>query len=302
MAGGEAASGAAQGAAAGSMFGPVGMAAGAVIGGVGGYLSGRSKKKAAQKRMKMLQKALNQFKQGSTDAMGNTLSADKNGRWSYDLGIGGQQAANAANRANIIAGTTAPVSRTEQMRNNLAGMQKAANLSAQTNQAAALKNAARSGSNLGLISSSAAQQGSKNLRNMYQNAVQNAKNSAINNANLASSLANAQQNVAAPVQNIQGNLQGMVKGLNGTVMNQMNQMAGAAANPYLNGQDTADLLKGIGGGISGISQGQQQQMNFDKIMSVISNMSGGSDGSSGSSAGIDPSTFLSLIKMFGGGA
>lgn len=264
------ASGAMQGAMSGAATGnPYIMAAGAVMGGIGGYMSGRSKKKAAKKRMAMLQNALNQFKAGSTDAYGNKLSADGNGVWSYNLTNPTKQAVNAANRANIIAGTTAPVSRTEQMRNNLAGMQKAANLSAQTNQAAALKNAARSGSNLGLISSSAAAQGSRNMRNMYQNAVQNAKNSALNNANLANSLASAQQNAAAPVQNIQSNLQNMVKGLNGTVMNQMNQMAGAAANPYLNGQGTADLFKGVGGGISGFAQNQQQQANFNNYLDIL---------------------------------
>lgn len=264
----------------------------------GGMRAGKARRKAAKAANAAIMEGLKQYKQGSTDAMGNTLSADKSGRWSYDLGVGGQQAANAANRANIQAGTTAPVSRTQQMRNNLAGMNQAANVQAQANQAAALKNAARSGSNLGLISNNYAQQGSKNLQNMHQNAINNAKNSAAFNANLTNQLAQAANSAQQPIQGIQGNLQGMVSNLNRPFMGQYNSYAKGTSNPYAHGMAQADMWKGIGGVLSGMGQGMQQQMNFDKILSVLSNMGGGTAGSSGS---IDPSTFLSLIQLFSGG-
>lgn len=265
----ETTNGATQGAMAGSSFGPWGAAAGAVLGGVGGYLSGRSKKKAAKKKMQMMQNALNQFKAGSTDATGNTLSADNSGRWSYNLGIGGKNAALAANRANILAGTTAPKSRSEIVRDNFNANHLGAMLAARANNAAALRSGMRTNSNLGNISRALAQQTNQNMLQNYANALMQGKNNATYNANMYSNLANSATNAAAPINNIQNNLQDMVHGLNGQVMNQINAMAGAASNPYLNGQGIADLFKGVGGMLSAYGQNQQEQSNFDKMYNAL---------------------------------
>lgn len=252
--------------------------AGAVTSAVGGYLSGRSKKKAAKKRMRMMQKALNQYKAGSTDATGNTLSADKSGRWSYNLGIGGKNAALAANRANILAGTTAPKSRSEILRDNLTSNNIGNMLAARANQAAAMRAGMRTNSNLGNISQALARQTSNNFAQNYTNAMQNAKNDAIYNANIASNLGSAAVNASAPINNIQTGLQNMVNGLNGNVMSQMNAMAGAASNPYLHGQGTADLFKGVGGMMSAYGQNQQESANFDKILQLLMSKYGGNNG------------------------
>jgi hypothetical protein len=261
--------GATTGATAGSAFGPWGAVGGAVLGGIGGYLSGKSKKKAAKKKLQMMQDALNQFKAGSTDALGNTLSANNAGRWSYNLGIGGQQAANAANRANIIAGTTAPKSRSEIVRDNFNANHLGMMLNARANQAAAMRAGMRTNSNIGNIANALARQTNNNLLQNYSNALMQGKNNSIYNANITNNLANAATNAANPINNIQNNLQQMVQGLNLPVMNQMNAIAGAASNPYLNGQGTADLFKGLGGMTSAYAQNQQEAANFDKLYQLL---------------------------------
>lgn len=262
--------GAMQGGSAGAMTGnPYAAIGGAVLGGVGGYLSGRAKKKAAKKRLKMMQDALNQYKAGSTDATGNTLSANNAGRWSYNLGIGGQNAALAANRANILAGSTANKSRSEIARDNLTANHLGNMLAARANQAAAMRAGMRTNSNLGNISNALARQTTNNFTQNYANALMQAKNNSLYNANVASNLGTSAVNASAPINNIQTNLQQMVNGLNGNVMNQMNAMAGAASNPYLNGQGTADLIKGLGGMTSAFGQNQQEQNNFNAILQAL---------------------------------
>lgn len=235
----------------------------------GGFLSGKSKKKAAKKRMQMMQDALNQFKAGSTDATGNTLSADNSGRWSYNLGIGGKNAALAANRANILAGTTAPKSRSEIVRDNFLSNHLGSMLAARANMAGAMRSGMRTNSNLGNIARALSQQTNNNLQQNYANAMMQGKNNATYNANMFSNLANAATNASAPINNIQNNLQQMVQGLNLPVMNQMNQIAGAASNPYLSGQGIADLLKGAGGMIGAYAQNQQEMANFDKMYNAL---------------------------------
>lgn len=271
--------GAMQGGMTGAMTGnPYAAIGGAVLGGIGGYLSGRAKKKAAKKQMRMMQDALNQYKAGSTDATGNTLSADQSGRWSYNLGVGGKNAALAANRANILAGTTAPKSRSEILRDNLTSNNIGNMLAARANQAAAMRAGMRTNSNLGNIFQALARQTSNNFAQNYANAMQNAKNNAIYNANLASNLGNSAVNASAPINNIQTHLQNMVNGLNGNVMNQMNRMAGVANNPYLYGQAIADLFKGLGGMTSAYAQNQQEEANFDKILQLLMAKYGGNNG------------------------
>jgi hypothetical protein len=266
----EAANGAASGATAGTSILPGwGTAIGAVLGGVGGYLSGKAKKKAAKKRMQMMLDALNLYKAGSVDAMGNKLSADNTGKWSFNLGIGGQQAANAANAANILAGTTANKSRSEIARDNFNANQMGTMLAARANQAAAMRAGMRTNSNLGSIATALSRQLNNNTKQNLANALMQAKNDSLYNANVASNLGSAANNASMPIRNIQTDLQNMVNGLNGNVMNQMNAIAGAASNPYLYGQTNADLVKGIGGMTSGFAQNMQEQSNFDALLNAI---------------------------------
>lgn len=267
--------GAMQGGNAGAMTSnPYAAIGGAVIGGIGGYLSGKAKKKAAKKRLQMMQDALNQYKAGSIDALGNKLSADNTGKWSFDLGIGGQNAALAANRANILAGTTANKSRSEIARDNFNANHLGAMLAARANNAAALRSGMRTNSNIGNISRALAQQTNQNMMNNYANALQTAKNNAMYNANVANNLGSAAVNASAPINNIQTHLQDMVNGLNYNVMNQINAMAGAASNPYLHGQATADLVKGIGGMTSAYGQNQQEQANYNALLQALMSNNG----------------------------
>ena len=151
-------------------------------------------------------------------------------------------------------------------------------LAARANQAAAMRAGMRTNSNLGNISQALARQTSNNFAQNYANAMQNAKNDATYNANLASNLGASAVNASAPINNIQTNLRQMVNGLNGNVMNQMNAIAGVASNPYLHGQATADLFKGIGGMMGAYAQNQQESANFDKILQLLMAKYGGNNG------------------------
>lgn len=268
--------GAAQGAAAGSAFGPWGTAIGAGLGAVGGIMGSSSKKKAAKMRMKMLQEGLKQFKAGSLDALGNKLSADDKGLWSYNLSRSGNAAKSAANKGIYELANYNNKSRAEILRDNLAGNHLADTLTARANQAAAMRSGARTNSNLGAISTAYARQGSQNLRNNYLNAMKNAKNSASYNANVRNNLAQAAQSAMYPINSIQGNLQNMVNSLNRSVMNQYNAMAGAAANPYYNGQSNADNVSILGDLLSSLSnqnidiaENKKKTSTIDQILALL---------------------------------
>ena len=61
----------------------------------------------------------------------------------------------------------------------------------------------------------------------------------------------------------------MVRGLNTPVMNQMNTMAGAASNPYLYGQDTANLISAIGSGTGMYFNNMQNQSNYNQLIDAL---------------------------------
>lgn len=267
--GGDVAGGAASGAAMGTSIMPGwGTAIGAVLGGIGGYLSGSSKKKTAKKQQQMLQEALNQYKAGSVDALGNKLSADINGKWKFDLGLAGKNAALAATRANILASTTPLKSRSEIARDNFNANHIGNMLAARANQAAAMRSGMRTNSNIGNISQALARQTANNFTQNYANALQNAKNDAVYNANIASNLGSAAYNAAVPINNMQNNLVQQVATLNPVSMQQYNNIANAQS-PYSNGQGTADLFGGLGGMLSAFSQNKQEQSNYDALLTAI---------------------------------
>lgn len=235
-----------QGAALGSAFGPMGMAAGAVLGATSAYLSGRSKKKALKKKKKMMQDALRHYQAGSTDAYGNKLSSSSDGNWNYNLNLASQQARNAANRAMIDSANYVPKSASQIRNETLANNLLANNLTARANQSAAMRTGLRTGSNLGNIATGFSRQGSQNLRNAYQQGLQNANNTTSINAKTRNSLSSAASSAMKPITNIQSNLQSMVNGLNKNVMQQENNIANVAGNPYLHGQEIADVVGSLG--------------------------------------------------------
>lgn len=282
-------------------FGGIGLGAGLGLAGgamslYGGYKAGRSKSKAAKAQYAAMKKALEQYKAGSIDALGNKLSANDKGVWSYDLNNSGQAAKNAANNANYLLGTTANKSANEIARDNLMGNHFANTMTARANQAAAMRSGARTNSNLGKISDSFGRAGSQMLRDNYLQGVKASKNAAIQNANMRNALASSAQNANAPIQNIQNNLQNMVGNLNATQMNQGNNLAQATSNPYMHGMANADLWKGLGGFTSSLGQNYLQQQNMNNFLGALGQNQGNGNG------GLDMITTLSLAKMLFGGA
>lgn len=235
-----------QGAAVGSAFGPMGAVIGAGLGAASAYLSGRSKKKALQKKKKMMQNALKHYQAGSTDAYGNKLSSSSDGNWNYDLNLASQQARNAANRAMIDSANYVPKSASQIRNETLANNLLANNLTARANQSAAMRTGLRTGSNLGNIAAGFSRQGTQNLRNAYQQGLQNANNTASINAKTRNDLSSAASSAMKPITNIQSNLQNMINNLNKNVMQQENIIANVAGNPYLHGQEYADVLGSVG--------------------------------------------------------
>lgn len=252
------------------------LAAGAMaLKAYGNYKKGKAKRKAAKARMRMLQEGLNQFKAGSMDALGNKLSADKKGVWSYNLNNAGKAARDAANIANYKLGTTADKTAAELSRNALTNKHLANTMTARANQAAAMRSGARTNSNLGNIANSFGQAGSQKLRDNYMQGLQAGQNAVNYNAQMRQNLAQAANAAGQPIGNIQGNLQNMVNNLNKSVMGQYNNMAGAAANPYMHGMDKGNMYEGIGSGITAYQQNQQQQMNFDALLKALMASGGG---------------------------
>ena len=260
-----------QGAAAGSVFGPWGAVAGAALGAASSYLSGRSKKKALKKKKKMMQDALKHYQVGSTDVYGNKLSSSSDGNWNYDLNLASQQARNASNRAMIDSANYVPKSASQIRNETLANNLLANNLTARANQSAAMRTGLRTGSNLGNIAAGFSRQGSQNLRNAYQQGLQNANNTTSINAKTRNSLSSAASSAMKPITNIQSNLQSMVNGLNKNVMQQENNIANVAGNPYLYGQEYADVLGSLGQSTPEVAN-SFDQANIDNANRSLYNM------------------------------
>lgn len=292
------------------MFGGLGSAVnttGGLISLYGGYKAGKSRRKAAKAQYGAMQDALNQYRKGSTDALGNTLSANKDGRWSYDLGNAGQSAKTAANNANYLMATTPNKTSQQLMRDNLMGNQLANTLTARANQNAAMRSGARTNSNLGRIANSYGKAGSQGLRDNYLQGIQAGKNAVNYNANMRNALAQTANASNQQIQNIQGNLQNMVNGLNATAMNQGNNLAQATANPYMHGMSNADMWKGIGGFVSSI--GQNMEMSENVLLSAILGSMNKNNSTNGANTGSNEevsnalSSILPLLaKLYMGGA
>lgn len=267
--------GATSGAQAGMMTGnPWGAAAGTIIGGIGGYLSGRAKKKAAKKQQKLLQQALSMFMRGSTDAYGNTLSADGTGRWSYNLGNAGKNAKSIAER-ELLAARNYQNKTPQQIAQDNALIQALSN--AQMNKvarSAVSRTGLRTGSNMSNAIGNIARQSANSLRNSWINGITAGKNATQYNANMRNTLNTGAYNAMQPLNSMQNNLQNMVRGLNGPVMHQMNTIAGASSNPYLYGQDTANLISAIGSGTGMYFNNKQNQSNYNQLIDALNKRNG----------------------------
>lgn len=241
----------------------------------GNYKKGKAKRKAAKAQAKQMQIALQQYMNGSSDAYGNKLSADPSGHWKYDLTYSTDKAKQAADRANVLLGTTANKTSDQLRRQNTFGNQLANTMTARANQNAAMRSGARTNSNLGNISTSFGQAGSQKLRDNYVQGLKNSQDAVNYNANMKNNLAQMATNTAAPINNIQSNLQNMVNTLNATALGQGNNIAKAVSNPYMHGLAKGELYEGLGSGLEAYSQNQQQQANFDALLKALMASGGG---------------------------
>lgn len=246
-----------------------GAVAGAVASGIGGALSDRAKSKAAKRKLKMMQQALRMYQSGSTDAFGNTLSANSNGKWSYNLTPSTQSAVNGANASMRELGSYRPKSFSSLLGNNFLSNNFANNYTANASQSNAMRRALQQGSNIGVISTAYNNSKMNDMRKNLADSYQTAQNHDQYNANNRKALGESAYYSQLPINNIQSNLQDMVNSLNKNEMDQMNAMADAGANKTLAGRSTtANMFKALGGGISAINQNQQQKDMYNRILSL----------------------------------
>lgn len=249
--------GATNGAATGMSTGNPWVAlAGAIGGGIGGYFGGRAKKKARRKAEQRLREALAKLMAGSTDAYGNTLSADNTGRWQYNLSNSGKNAKTLADRAlssaaNYQNKTARDIADDNALIRALteAQMNKSA-------QSAVSHAGLRTGSNMSNILGNIARQSANNLRNSWMQAQSAGKNANEYNINMRNNLATGASNAMKPLNSMQTNLQGMVRGLNiptyqaylgnANAMNTLNGVTGGQTSNAMSGiiPNLTKLLKG----------------------------------------------------------
>lgn len=202
------------GAQAGSSFGPWGTAIGGLAGGALGAFHGKSSKKARRKAEQRLREALQKLMSGSSDAFGNTLSADNTGRWSYKLNDAGINAKKLAEQA-LLSASNYRNKTPQQLADQNALIQALAEVHAKkVAQSAVAKSNLRTGSNMANSLANIARQSTEALRNNILKGRSNAANVQEYNANMRNNLANSVQNAMTPINSMQTNLQNMVKGLN----------------------------------------------------------------------------------------
>lgn len=198
----------------GSAFGPWGAAIGGAVGAGLGAFQGHQKKKARRKAEERLRQALQKLMIGSTDAFGNTLSADNTGRWSYNLSDAGRNAKLLAERA--LRNASSYQDKTpQQIADQNALIQALAEVRAKkVAQSAVARSNLRTGSDMSKSLANIARQSTESLRNAILQGRSNAANSQLYNANVRNNLNGSVQDAMAPINSMQSNLQNMVKGLN----------------------------------------------------------------------------------------
>lgn len=231
------------------------MASGLALAGLGGGLGAAGNYFGAKKKQKQLKNAYNDYILGSQDAQGNQLNFNKNRGWGFDLsGAGKAEQALANKGAYIAAGMTHRLP--SQTRNTLTGADfKSIRNLATANQAAANRNALRTGSNLGAISQAYGSQGTSALqRAMQQNYANN------NYAQMMSDYAQMASNMKAPLNSTQQQLIQQHSSLAPTQFEIQSGIADAA------GQKSSALLQalssiatGAGLGMFGYGQGKEKE-------------------------------------------
>lgn len=225
----------------GSAYGPYGTAIGGAVGAGLGAFQGHQKKKARKKAEERLREALQKLMAGSTDAFGNTLSADNTGRWNYNLSDAGRNARLLAERA--LRNASSYQDKTpQQIADQNALTQALAEVRAKkVAQSAMAKSNLRTGSNMSNGLANIARQSTESLRNAILQGRSNAANSQLYNANIRNNLNGSVQDAMAPINSMQSNLQNMVRGLN---MPTYNAHLGIA-NQFNQMNDPENLFNGI---------------------------------------------------------
>lgn len=246
------------------------QAGGAVLSGIGGALGDKAKSKAAKQRLKAMQKALQMYQIGSTDAYGNTLSADKNGRWNYNLSLPYKLQKISSDHAMKRLNEYKNLNPIEIQRKNSVGMTKALNDSAKASQGVAMSNALKQGSNIGTIATAFNRNRMANIQNSLLNAARSGQDYNLINTNNINALASNVNSIQQPINNMQNNLQSMVNSLNKTQMDQQNQIANAQYDKTLAGRMTAaNMFTAAGGALSGYGANKQKQNNYDDYLATI---------------------------------
>lgn len=247
------------------------MTAAAIAALAGGAMSSYGQRKAAKKQERQMHNALNAIKQGGTDAMGNSLSASKSGKWKYDLNYGGQQAANFANNANASLGAYRDKSAEDILRNEFFANHYADRMTARANQNAAMRSGARTNSNLGKIAESFGRAGSEGLRQNYIRGMKASNNPALYNANMRANLAQSTAAAQLPIQNIQNGLQQMTTQLNPMLANAYQGLGAAQAAVPTSATMAGDFLQGAGGVGFNIAAMLEEQKRFQQLLTALNN-------------------------------
>lgn len=237
------------------MIGAIGTGL-AAVGGVAQTFGNRKSQNAARKaRLAQLNQGMKEFQLGSTDAGGNRFNFNDKRGWGYDLSNSGRAAQTAANRGNYLMNTLGNISPSQARNNIVAADYKAARNQANANQSAAVRNALRTGSNLGAVTNSMGSAGSYALRNAMQ---QNMRNGLALQAQNANNYAQSAQNLAQNINNIQSNLQNIQNGAATQQMQLRQAMAEAAGIPKINMLQTLGKVgQGVGQAMAGYDQGNK---------------------------------------------
>ena len=247
---------------------------GAGISAVGGIASSFgdmiSKNRARKARLKQLNQGMNDFTLGSQDAQGNQINFNNNRGWGYNLSGAGKAERNLANKGAYSAAGLAYMS-PSQARNQLSAQDfKATRNQALANQAAANRNALRTGSSLGNVQRSFGNIGSSALQRAMQENLR-----AGNEAHTArlNNLVQTAMNMKQPLTQTQQNLLNLQNGPAAQQLALRQAMAEAAGVPKVNwGQTLGSIAQGVGSAVGGYGQSKLALQEADKNRQFMEQM------------------------------
>lgn len=263
----------------------------ATFGGVAQAFGNRKSQNRARKaRLAQLNQGMKDFQLGSTDAAGNRYNFNNERGWGYDLSNSGKAAQTAANRGTYLMNSVGNQSPSQARNKITAADFRAAKTQANANQAAATRNALRTGSSTGNVAQAFGNQKSSALRNIMQ---QNLRNGLTAQAQIANDYAQSAQNLAANINNIQSNLQNQQNGAATQQMQLRQAMAEAAGVPKINMLQTlGKSAQGIGQAIAQYDTGNKM-MNMEALKAILSS-------NGGNLSSINPSQITQLLALIGG--